>query len=71
EDYRGELQVLLINHGRDPFTVRHGERIAQLVVAPVTRVIVPQVLFLQKYRANHLYIFCGANILTKHQHLSL
>ncbi|MEM7437793.1 MAG: dUTP diphosphatase [Myxococcota bacterium] len=38
EDYRGELQVLLINHGRDPFTVRHGERIAQLVVAPVTRV---------------------------------
>ncbi|MEM7138839.1 MAG: dUTP diphosphatase [Myxococcota bacterium] len=38
EDYRGELQVLLINHGHEPFTVRHGERIAQMVVAPVSRV---------------------------------
>ena len=38
EDYRGELQVLLVNHGREPFTVRHGDRIAQLVVVPVTRV---------------------------------
>lgn len=36
EDYRGELQVLLINHGRDPFTIQTGDRIAQLVVAPVT-----------------------------------
>lgn len=34
-DYRGELQVILINHGDVPFEVRHGERIAQLVVAPV------------------------------------
>ncbi len=38
QDYRGELQVLLINHGEAPFTIEHGERIAQLVVAPVTRV---------------------------------
>lgn len=36
-DYRGEVQVLLINHGDEPFTVKRGERIAQLVVAPVTR----------------------------------
>ena len=38
EDYRGEVQVLLINHGQETFTVRHGDRIAQLVVAPVSRV---------------------------------
>jgi dUTP pyrophosphatase len=37
-DYRGEVQVLLINHGPDPFTVSTGDRIAQLVVAAVTRV---------------------------------
>ncbi|MDO6757359.1 dUTP diphosphatase [Phaeobacter inhibens] len=30
-DYRGELQVLLINHGKDRFRIRHGDRIAQLV----------------------------------------
>ena len=36
-DYRGEVKVILINHGAGPFTVRHGERIAQLVVAPVVR----------------------------------
>jgi dUTP pyrophosphatase len=35
-DYRGELKVLMINHGRDPFAVRRGERIAQLVPAAVT-----------------------------------
>jgi dUTP pyrophosphatase len=36
-DYRGELRVLLINLGQEPFVVRAGERIAQLVVAPVAR----------------------------------
>ncbi len=36
-DYRGELKVLLINHGREPFTIRRGDRIAQLVFAPVLR----------------------------------
>jgi len=36
-DYRGEINVLLINHGRAPFTIQRGERIAQLIVAPVTR----------------------------------
>ena len=36
-DYRGEIQVLLINHGSAPFAVTRGMRIAQLVVAAVTR----------------------------------
>ncbi|NWK95097.1 dUTP diphosphatase [Sphingobium lactosutens] len=34
-DYRGELKVLLINHGNQPFPIARGDRIAQLVVAPV------------------------------------
>lgn len=37
-DYRGEIKVLLINHGTAPFTVRRGDRIAQMVVAPVSAV---------------------------------
>jgi dUTP pyrophosphatase len=36
-DYRGEICVLLINHGEAPFTIRRGERIAQMVIAPVAR----------------------------------
>ncbi|HSH70544.1 MAG TPA: dUTP diphosphatase [Deferrisomatales bacterium] len=36
-DYRGEIRVLLINHGEEAFSVRRGDRIAQMVVAPVTR----------------------------------
>jgi dUTP pyrophosphatase len=36
-DYRGEVKVILANLGEAPFPVRRGERIAQLVVAPVTR----------------------------------
>ena len=35
-DYRGELMVILVNHGDEPFVVRRGERIAQLVVAPLS-----------------------------------
>jgi dUTP pyrophosphatase len=42
-DYRGEVQVLLVNLGREPFTIRRGMRIAQMVVAPVTRVEVVEV----------------------------
>lgn len=34
-DYRGEVAVVLINHGSEPFEVRRGDRIAQLLVAPV------------------------------------
>lgn len=37
-DYRGEVKVMLINHGPAPFVVRRGERIAQMVVAPVSSV---------------------------------
>ena len=34
-DYRGEINVILINHGQAPFTIKRGERIAQMVIAPV------------------------------------
>ncbi|APR76182.1 Deoxyuridine 5'-triphosphate nucleotidohydrolase [Minicystis rosea] len=37
-DYRGELKVLLVNHGDAPFVVRRGDRIAQLVICPVLQV---------------------------------
>ncbi len=36
-DYRGEVKVLLINLGQEPFTITRGERIAQMVIAPVTQ----------------------------------
>jgi len=36
-DYRGEVGVILINHGQEPFRIERGMRIAQMVVAPVTR----------------------------------
>lgn len=36
-DYRGELKVILINHGAETFEIRRGDRVAQLVIAPVTR----------------------------------
>jgi dUTP pyrophosphatase len=36
-DYRGEVQILLMNFGREPFSVTRGARIAQLVIAPVLR----------------------------------
>jgi dUTP pyrophosphatase len=43
-DYRGEINVLLINHGDAPFPIRRGERIAQMVIAPVVQVqLVPVV----------------------------
>lgn len=37
-DYRGEILVPLINLGRQPFTIEHGLRVAQLIIAPVARV---------------------------------
>jgi len=43
EDYRGEVQVLLVNLSREPYTIAPGDRIAQLVVAPVVRVRVETV----------------------------
>ena len=36
-DYRGEVKVLLINHGNEAFTITRGERIAQMVIAPITQ----------------------------------
>lgn len=39
-DYRGEVKVLLINHGREPFVIERGMRVAQLVVAEVAEVSV-------------------------------
>ena len=36
-DYRGELAVILVNLGQEPFVIRRGDRIAQMVVAPVTQ----------------------------------
>ena len=37
EDYRGEVKVLMINLGAEPATIKRGERIAQLIVAPVSQ----------------------------------
>jgi dUTP diphosphatase len=37
-DYRGEIQIIMINHGTESFVVRRGDRIAQMVVATVSRV---------------------------------
>ncbi|HET9272710.1 MAG TPA: dUTP diphosphatase [Methyloceanibacter sp.] len=42
-DYRGELMVIVINHGNEPFLVRRGDRIAQLVLAPVSHVEIAEV----------------------------
>jgi dUTP pyrophosphatase len=36
-DYRGEISVILINHGEAPFSIRRGERIAQMIIASVVR----------------------------------
>jgi dUTP pyrophosphatase len=36
-DYRGEVKVILVNHGAEPVTIRRGDRIAQLIVAPVVQ----------------------------------
>jgi dUTP diphosphatase len=38
-DYRGEVKVLLINHGEEPFDITRGARIAQMVVAPALQVV--------------------------------
>ena len=37
-DYRGVIQVILINLGQEPYTVKRGDRVAQMIVAPVVRV---------------------------------
>ncbi len=42
-DYRGEIGIIMINHGNEPFTVRSGERIAQMVFAPFARALFAEV----------------------------
>ena len=42
-DYRGEISVLLINFGKEAFTIREGERIAQMVISPVYRAVLEEV----------------------------
>jgi dUTP pyrophosphatase len=42
-DYRGEIKVPLINHGQEDFMIARGDRIAQMVVAPVSRVDLEEV----------------------------
>ena len=42
-DYRGEVKVILANLGADPFAIAYGDRIAQIVVAPVTRGVMVEV----------------------------
>jgi dUTP pyrophosphatase len=49
-DYRGELGVILINLSAEPFTVKNGERIAQMVIAPVVRALVSEVELLSETR---------------------
>jgi len=43
EDYRGEVKVALINHGQEAFEIMRGMRIAQLIVTPVTQVVIEAV----------------------------
>lgn len=47
-DYRGEIQVPLINHGSEPFEIRRGDRIAQAVIAAVARVTLTEVASLDE-----------------------
>ena len=42
-DYRGEVKVLAINHGNEMFTINHGDRIAQMIIAPVQQMFVEEV----------------------------
>lgn len=47
-DYRGEIKVGLINHGKKPFTVARGDRVAQLVLAPVCQAVLLSVAVLEE-----------------------
>lgn len=42
-DYRGEIKIILINLGEEPVELKRGDRIAQMVVAPVTHVVIEEV----------------------------
>lgn len=47
-DYRGELEVILINLGQEAFTVRNGDRIAQMVISPVIQAYISEAEFLSE-----------------------
>jgi dUTP pyrophosphatase len=49
-DYRGELEIILINFGSEPVIIKNGDRIAQLVLAPVIRAVVREVPALRETR---------------------
>jgi len=51
-DYRGEIGVILINHGKEPFWIRHGDKIAQLVLNKVEQIEWNPVLFLTETERN-------------------
>ncbi len=51
-DYRGELKILLINHGQEPFTLQRGDRIAQLVFASVIQVELSEVASVEETARN-------------------
>jgi dUTP pyrophosphatase len=55
-DYRGEVSVVLINHGSESFVIRRGDRIAQLVIAPVHRVqLIPTLVLSETSRSTGGY----------------
>lgn len=47
-DYRGEVKVIAINHGSEAITINHGDRIAQMVIAPVVQLQIKEVEELDK-----------------------
>lgn len=47
-DYRGEVRIALINLGKNPYTVHRGDRVAQLILAPVSRARLKEVVTLDK-----------------------
>jgi dUTP pyrophosphatase len=51
-DYRGEVGLIVVNHGTEPFTVTRGQRLAQMVIQPVTRAALVEVEKLDETRRN-------------------
>ena len=42
-DYRGEVKIIMINHGRKSFTIKHGDRIAQMIIAGICQAAIEEV----------------------------